>query len=84
MQRSNRLFGKWVREETAGALAAHRAEERSSEAAKLTPLAEAAAQLGITSKALRSRIERGNVVGATKIGGRWHVLIGTINTSAKP
>ena len=69
-----------VREETAGALAAHRAEERTNEAAKLLPLPEAADYLGISKKALRSRIERGSVPGATKIGERWHVPLAVHTT----
>jgi hypothetical protein len=28
---------------------------------------------GLTPKALRARIERGSIDGATKIGGRWNL-----------
>jgi hypothetical protein len=62
-----------VRSELRAALAEHRQEERSHEGSKLVPLVEAARKLGLTPKALRARIERGSIDGATKIGGRWHV-----------
>jgi hypothetical protein len=64
-----------VRAELRAALADHRAEERSREGAKLIPFPEAAKQLGLTAKALRSRIERGSIDGALKIGERWHVAL---------
>ncbi len=66
-----------VRAELRAALAEHRQEERSREASKLVPLVDAARKLGLTPKALRARIERGSVEGATKIGGRWHVSMRT-------
>jgi hypothetical protein len=62
-----------VRAELRAALAEHRQEERSREATKLVPLVEAARKLGLTPKALRARIERGSIEGATKIGGRGHL-----------
>jgi len=64
-----------VRAELRAALADHRAEERSHEGTKLVPLPEAAKHLGLTAKALRSRIERGSIDGAVKIGERWHVAL---------
>ena len=67
-----------MREEARSALADHRAEERKADGTKLMPLHEAAGRLGITTKALRSRIERGSVEGATKIGGRWHLPVGAL------
>jgi hypothetical protein len=62
-----------IREEARSALADHRAEEQEREAMKLLPLPAAAARLGLSPKALRSRCERGSVSGAKRIGGRWHV-----------
>lgn len=50
-------------------------EERDRESTKLLPLAQAAVRLGLSQKALHSRCERGSVQGATKIGGRWHVRL---------
>jgi hypothetical protein len=65
-----------IREELHVALADHRAELQSRQRRRLVPLAQAAERLGLTPKALRSRIERGSVAGAVRIGGRWHVAIG--------
>jgi len=65
-----------IREELYAAFADHRAEMRSRQSTRLVPLAQAAQRLGLTPKALRSRIERGSVAGAVRIGGRWHVAIG--------
>ena len=65
-----------IREELYAAFADHRAELRSRQSTRLMPLAQAAQRLGLTPKALRSRIERGSVAGAVRIGGRWHVAIG--------
>jgi hypothetical protein len=62
-----------IREEARSALADHRAEEHEREATKLVPLTAAAARLGLSPKALRSRCERGSVSGAKRIGGRWHL-----------
>ena len=62
-----------VREELRAALVEHRQQEREREAAKLLPLPEAARKLNLTAKALRSRIERGSVPGAQRVGSRWHV-----------
>jgi hypothetical protein len=62
-----------VREEARSALADHSAEERERDSTKLVPLREAAARLGLSQKALRSRCERGSVSGAKRIGGRWHL-----------
>ena len=67
-----------VCEEARSALADDRAEEREREATKLLPLAEAARKLGVTAKALRSRIDRGTVVGARRVGGRWHLPISAV------
>jgi hypothetical protein len=67
-----------VREEARSALADHRAEEREREGTKLVPLPDAAARLGLTVKALRSRCERGSVSGARRIGGRWHLPISAV------
>ena len=64
-----------IREEARSALADHRAEEREREATKLVPLADAAARLGLSQKALRSRCGRGSVPGAVRIGRRWHVAL---------
>ena len=33
----------------------------------------AARKLNLTAKALRSRVERGSVPGARRVGKRWHV-----------
>jgi hypothetical protein len=62
-----------VREELRAAFAEHRQQEREREGAKLLPLPEAARKLNLTAKALRSRIERGSVPGAQRVGSRWHV-----------
>ena len=62
-----------VREELRAALAEHRQQERERDATKLLPLPEAAQKLNLTAKALRSRIERGSVPGARRVGRRWHV-----------
>jgi hypothetical protein len=62
-----------VREELRAAIAEHRQHEREREAAKLLPLPEAARKLNLTAKALRSRIERGSVPEAQRVGSRWHV-----------
>jgi hypothetical protein len=62
-----------VREELRMALAEHRQHEREREATKLLPLPEAARKLNLTAKALRSRVERGSVPGARRVGKRWHV-----------
>ncbi len=67
-----------IRAEARSALADHRAQEREREGTRLVPLVERAAQLHISTKALRARIERGSVPGATKVGGRWHVPVGTL------
>jgi hypothetical protein len=70
-----------VRAEARAALADHRAREQEREGTRLVPLAVAAKALGLTPKALRSRIERGSVEGAARIGGRWHVPLGTVRTA---
>jgi len=70
-----------IREELYAAFADHRAEMRSRQSTRLMPLAQAAQRLGLTPKALRSRIERGSVAGAVRIGGRWHVAIGDAGPS---
>ncbi len=62
-----------VREELRSALAEHRQQERERETEKLLPLPEAARKLNLTAKALRSRIERGSVPGAQRVGSRWHI-----------
>jgi hypothetical protein len=59
-----------IREELCAAFADHRAELQSVHSTRLVPLAQAAQRLGLTPKALRSRIERGSVAGAVRIGGR--------------
>jgi len=64
-----------IREELYAAFADHRAELQSRQSTRLVPLAQAAQRLGLTPKALRSRIERGSVAGAVRIGGRWHVTV---------
>ena len=68
-----------VRAEMLAALADHRAQERERDDSKLVPLADAAARMGLTPKALRSRIERGSVPGAVRVGGRWHVAVSATN-----
>jgi hypothetical protein len=68
-----------VRDELRAALADHRQQERERDAARLLPLPEAARRLGLTAKALRSRIERGSVAGARRVGGRWHVPVGGVD-----
>jgi len=70
-----------IREELYAAFADHRAELRSHQNTRLVPLAQAAQRLGLTPKALRSRIERGSVAGAVRTGGRWHVAIGDAGPS---
>jgi hypothetical protein len=70
-----------VRAEARAALADHRTREQEREGTRLVPLAVAARALGLTPKALRSRIERGSVEGATRIGGRWHVPLGVVRTA---
>jgi len=64
-----------IREELYAAFADHRAELQSRQSTRLVLLAQAAQRLGLTPKALRSRIERGSVAGAVRIGGRWHVAV---------
>jgi hypothetical protein len=66
-----------VREELRAALAEHRRHERERDSTKLLPLPEAAQKLNLTAKALRSRIERGSVPGARRVGRRWHVPLNT-------
>ena len=70
-----------IREELYAAFADHRAELQARQRTRLVPLAQAAQRLGLTPKALRSRIERGSVAGAVRIGGRWHVAIGDAGPS---
>jgi len=62
-----------VRAHTLAALAEHGLRERRDEQKKTIPIAEASRNLNITQKAMRSRIERGSVPGAHKIGDRWYV-----------
>ena len=67
-----------IRDELREALADERALAREADTARLVPLDAAARHYGITPKALRNRIERGSIDGASKLGGRWHVPLGTL------
>ena len=72
-----------MRAELRAALAEFAETERMQAEEKEVPLEEAARHIGITGKALRSRIERGSIEGARKIGGRWHVTLGAARSAKK-
>jgi hypothetical protein len=48
------------------------------------PLAEAAAQLGLTTEALRQRLKRGKSLRGVKRAGEWYVLLDGTPPDARP